>query len=94
MDYLEKHATLQIITEMAAKQNKQPLPELSDKPGLIIPANSLLGPSYQLHVPSEESLEAAEQQPDSVPMQNGSSRPPQQEKPAIAFNIAGPMEEG
>ena len=44
---------------MAARRNKQELPELSEKPGLVIPVNSLVGPSYQLLVPSDDNLEAA-----------------------------------
>ena len=84
----------QVISGMAAQRNKQPLPDLSDRPGLIIPGNSLLGPGYQLTVPSDERLSPAEAQPNTVPMQNGSSKPALKSKAVINFNISQPMEEG
>lgn len=47
---------LQVLNELAAKQNKQPLPELSERPGLQIPVHSLAGPSYQMTVEAEPVL--------------------------------------
>ena len=85
---------LQIISDLAAQRNKQPLPDLSDRPGLIIPTNSLLGPSYQLSVPSDESLPAADAQDNVVPPMNGDSRPAPKTQHSIAMNIRQAREEG
>ena len=58
---------MQLLAERAASRNKQPLPELSSKPGLQIPVNSLIGPSYQLSVPADNSLPSAtEENADTI----------------------------
>jgi hypothetical protein len=80
--------------DMAAKRNKQALPELSEKPGLIIPANSLMGPSYQLTVASNQSLPAARPEEGGVP-ESGESRPKSERDAAggrIRINIPGHIE--
>ncbi len=60
------------------------MPDLSEKPGLNIPANSLLGPGYQLDVPDNDSLSP---EAEAQPTQNGSSKPTQKSKTSITFNI-------
>lgn len=77
---------------MAAQRNKQPLPDLSNKPGLIIPSNSLLGPSYQLQVPPNDELPAADSQPSSIPPQNGNSKLVSKPPTVINLDIRQPMD--
>ena len=48
------------MNDIANRINKDPLPKLSEKPGLTIPVNSLVGPSYQLSVEADDQLPVAE----------------------------------
>lgn len=70
---LEPEITAQVLAEMASRQNKQPLPELSDKPGLQIPVNSLTGPSYQLEVTADPMLPSEPNAASLSETQSGSS---------------------
>ena len=85
----------QVLMDMAARRNKQPLPELSDKPGLTIPGNSLMGPAYQMSVASDESLPAAGPEEGGGVPESGDSRPKSEREGAggrIQMSIPGNAE--
>jgi len=80
---------------MAARRNKLPLPELSEKPGLTIPGNSLMGPSYQLSVVSDQSLPGARPEEGGGVPDSGDSRPTSEREGnggRIRINIPGNAE--
>ncbi len=83
---------MQVLMDIAARKNKQPLPELSEKPGLTIPGNSLMGPSYQLSVQSDQELPAVGPEEGGGVPESGDSRPRSERDSnagRIQINISG-----
>lgn len=81
---------MQVISELASKLNKQALPELSEKPGLQIPVNSLMGPGYQLTVPAETSLPSGSDSGEAEAGGGAGStfKGVSKQTPAIQINVA------